>query len=172
MSVSRVRTKPKAYAMANTRPKPLTRESSVPTAITPVLRARLGLGGSVAAGAASVGVDVSWPPPWPAAETRRRARMAWRAHHTRRKHAAPTDSTTPTPEAAVDRTTNRLVPTVSRPSGDTSSMRIGNDPDVRACTRKRAVVLRCVRSTACTAARAPPGKRSWSLLSRTWMCTV
>src|SRR5207249_2375622 len=79
------------------------------------------------------------------AGTSRRARRPltrWRAHHTARKRAAPPDRPSPTPDAAVDRTVKRVRPTVRAPSGDSSTMRIGNVPDVRAETGKRSVVVR------------------------------
>ena len=47
---------------------------------------------------------------------------------------------------AVERTVSRARPMVSLPSGDSSTMRIGKVPEVRATTGKRSVVFSRVRS--------------------------
>ena len=71
------------------------------------------------------------------------------------------------PDAAVDRTVMRARPTTRCPSGDSSVIRIGNAPDVRATTGKRWVVFSRLSSRSMT---VPAGKSSLSLsiLTTTW----
>src|SRR5204863_1195991 len=105
------------------------------------------------------------------AGTRRRARRPCRmcrAHHTTKNRPAPIDSTTPTLDAAVERTVKRRLPTVSSPDGDSRVTRTGNAPDVRASTVNVLVVLRRLMSTGRS---APWGNSSLSLCRRTMTCT-
>src|SRR5262245_21193584 len=64
----------------------------------------------------------------------RRALRQWRAHHTRRNRPAPMDSTRPTPEMAVERTSNVDVSSTIEPSRLETVTSMVNAPDVRTRT--------------------------------------
>src|SRR5262245_18057572 len=86
------------------------------------------------------------------------------AHHTARNSPAPTDSTRPTPEIAVERTSKVEVSSTIDWSGLVTSTSIVNAPDVRTRTGTSSVVVPGGRFGVST---DPSGNSSWSLSSST-----
>src|SRR5207237_8568578 len=91
----------------------------------------------------------------------RRPRSSWRAHQVKSTKPAAADSTTPTPDAAVERTVRCDGRSTSFPSGEATETLSGKAPVARARTGNLSVVLR--RGGRSMRGGAPAGNSSLSL---------
>ena len=149
---------PIAYASAATRTRPVTRESSVPSATVELERTSRAADdgdGSTAAVLTSRAV----------ARRARRVRRKWFPHHSARNTSAPIVNAAPAPLNAADAIVTRVGGPMRRlPSAEVSVTVIVNVPDARASTANCSVL---VPGGSTSTWSEPFGKRSFSLASCT-----